>query len=59
MTKPNKPYDTTPRLDPSIKGLYPSPYVYLTAYISLILNVVFLTQKCQRIEFFTCFVVFM
>ena len=25
MTKPNKPYDTTPRLDPSILGLYPSP----------------------------------
>ena len=24
MTKPNKPYDTTPRLDPSIQGLYPS-----------------------------------
>ena len=35
MTNPNKPYDTTPRLDPSIQGPYPSSYVYLTAYISL------------------------
>ena len=35
MTKPNKPYDTLPRLDPSIQGLYPSSQVYLTAYISL------------------------
>ena len=32
MTKPNKPYDITPRLDPSIKGIYPSSLVYLTAY---------------------------
>ena len=35
MTKPNKPYDTTPRLNPSIQGLYPSSQVYLTVYISL------------------------
>ena len=35
MTKPNKPYDTTPRLDPSIQGHYPSSQVYLTAYMSL------------------------
>ena len=35
MTKPNKPYDTTPHLDPSIQGLDPSSQVYLTAYISL------------------------
>ena len=35
MTKPNKPYHTTPRLDPSTYGLYPSSYVYLTAYNSL------------------------
>ena len=35
MTKLNKVYDTTPCLDPSIQGLYPSSQVYLTAYISL------------------------
>merc|ERR1712030_5255 len=35
MTKHNKPYDTTPHLDPSIEGLYSSSQVYLTAYISL------------------------
>ena len=35
MTKPNKPYDTTPHLDPTIQGLYPTSLVYLTAYISL------------------------
>ena len=32
MTKPNKPYDTTPRVDPSIQGFNPSSQVYLTAY---------------------------
>ena len=35
MTKPNKPYDTTLWLDPSIYGLYPSSHVYLTSHISL------------------------
>ena len=30
MTKPNKPYVSTQRLDPSIQGLYPSAQVYLT-----------------------------
>ena len=35
MTNNNKPYDTTPCLDPRIQGLYPNSQVYLTAYISL------------------------
>ena len=31
MTKPNKPYDSTPRIDPIIQGQYPgtvNPYKY-------------------------------
>ena len=30
MTNSNKPYDTTPCLDPSIEGSHPSSQVYLT-----------------------------
>ena len=35
MTEPNKPYDTTTHLDPTIQGPYNSSQVYLTAYMSL------------------------
>ena len=35
LINPNKPYDTKPCLDPSIEGLYPSSWVYLTSYISI------------------------
>ena len=35
MTKPNKPYNNTPRIDPSIKGHYPS---FLGFFICLYLT---------------------
>ena len=35
MTMPNNPYDTTTILNPSIKGIYPSSWVYFTANILL------------------------
>ena len=36
MTNPNKPYGTTPRLDPSIQGPYPSLFIclYLTQFLT-------------------------
>ena len=36
MTKSNQPYDTTPRLDPSIYGLFPSLFncLYLTQFLT-------------------------
>ena len=35
MTKPNKAYDTKPRIDPSILGLYPR-FIYLLIYHSIL-----------------------
>ena len=49
MTKPNKPYDTTPCLDPIIQGRYPSSQVYfefgyVKPYETALSNCFYLTE---------------